>query len=326
MPLLNRCRRRAHLPLHFALRRRAGRIHRAVWFALIAPWMLLSACSPAETANGTPAPSPTPSTPPPTPPPAPPPAPSPGTTPTAQLPWSTYGKLTLPVDEDGTRGADEIAAADLANYSSRYWYHPANGQLAQSGYRAAGGETVFWAPTNGNGTTGNSDFPRTEMREQLDLGSSDRNWRLTGTHIQRGTVTVTRLPTPLRSGQSTHVVFAQMHSVDNAPPVKLIFEAAADGSTSVFGNYNLRRRAGTSENSRIALPMALGRAFSYEIRVVDGDVTTTIDGRVIDSRNLRPIWTFEQFYFKAGNYLGNNSSDSTGFGEVVYSAIERIHR
>ena len=246
--------------------------------------------------------------------------------PAGRLPWSTYGKLTLPVDEDGRNGADEITAADLPNYSSVYWFHPSAGQLSQSGYRANGGETVFWTPTNGNGRTGESDFPRSEMREQLELGSNDVNWRLTGTHIQRGTVAVTRLPTPLIPGRTATLIFAQMHSVDNAPPVKLVFQSNADGSTKVFGNYNLRRRAGNSENSRVELPMALGRQFTYEIKVVNGTVTTTINGQVIDSRDLRPLWTFEQFFFKAGNYLGNNTSTATGYGEVVYSAIERAHR
>lgn len=230
----------------------------------------------------------------------------------------------MPVDEDGSRGPDEIDAADLVSYSSRYWFNPSDGQLSQAGYRARGGETVFWVPVNG--AASGSDLPRSEMREQLELGSNSTNWRLTGTHIQRGTVIVTRLPTPLRAGQTTRVIFAQMHSVDNAPPVKLIFQAAADGTTSVFGDYNVLRRAGNSENSRIALPIALGQAISYEIRVVDGEVTTTVNGRVIDSRNLRPIWTFEEFFFKAGNYLGNNSSNASGYGEVVYTAIERVHR
>ncbi|MBA4284775.1 MAG: hypothetical protein C0434_04515 [Xanthomonadaceae bacterium] len=246
--------------------------------------------------------------------------------PTGTLPWSTYGRLTLPVDEDGRNGADEIAAADLPNYSSIYWYHPVAGQLSQASYRALGGETVFWTPVNGSGATGDSDFPRSEMREQLELGSNTVNWQLGGTHIQRGTVAVTRLPTPLAAGRTTRVIFAQMHSVDNAPPVKLIFQRGTDGTTTVFGDYNLRRRPGNSENSRIVLPMPLGKSFSYEIKVVNGEVTTTIDGQVIDRRDLRFVWSFEEFFFKAGNYLGNNTSTATGYGEVVYSAIERVHR
>ncbi|WP_022975195.1 polysaccharide lyase family 7 protein [Nevskia ramosa] len=232
----------------------------------------------------------------------------------------------MPVDEDGSDGADEIPASELANYSSIYWFNPSSGQLAQSGFRATGGETVFWTPVNGNGRTGDSDFPRTEMREQLELGNNRVNWRLTGTHIQRGTVTITRMPTPLTSGRTTLLFFAQMHSVDNSPPVKLVFQRAPDGTTTVYGNYNLRQRTGVGENSDIQLPMAIGTKFSYEIRVVDGTVTTTINGKVIDRRDLRPAWLFQEFYFKAGNYLGNNTSTASGYGEVVYSSIQTIHQ
>lgn len=307
--------------------------------ALLVPLLLASGCGPTDPTSGadnmpapvpaTPPPAPTPGpapTPPPAPAPGPPPSPPPAPVPTSRLPWSSYGKLTLPVDEDGRNGADEIPASDLANYASVYWYHPTAGQLSQAGYSAVGGETVFWAPVNGSGTTGSSDFPRSEMREQLVLGSNTTNWRLSGTHIQRGTVIVTRLPTPVRTNVVTRVIFAQMHSVDNSPPVKLIFQRNPDGTTVVFGDYNQFQRPGSSESSRIVLPMPLGRSFRYEIRVDDGIVKTSIDGREIDSRDLRLLWSFQDFYFKAGNYLGNNTATATGYGEVIYTAIERVHR
>ncbi|MCQ8780228.1 hypothetical protein NQU49_26895, partial [Escherichia coli] len=67
--------------------------------------------------------------------------------------WSQYGKLTLPVDEDGKAGADEIFATDLDNYSSIYWYKPSSGQLTRSGHIGVAGETVFWTPVSGNNAT-----------------------------------------------------------------------------------------------------------------------------------------------------------------------------
>lgn len=246
--------------------------------------------------------------------------------PTSILPWSSYGKLTLPVDEDGSEGADEIPAADLVSYSSIYWFNPSPGQLSRSGYRAQGGETVFWTPVNGNGRTSESEFPRTEMREQLDLNDDSGNWRLSGTHIQRGTVTITQLPTPTTFERDAIITFAQMHSVNNVPPVKLQIQSSQNGTTKVFGNYNLRQREGNAVNSDIELPVVIGTKFSYEIKVVDGTVTTTIDGTMIDRRDLRPAWLFQEFYFKAGSYLGNNSATASGFGEVVYSSIQTIHQ
>lgn len=240
--------------------------------------------------------------------------------------WSQYGKLTLPVDEDGKPGADEIEAADLDNYSSKYWYQPAPGQLTRSGYNATGNETVFWTPVNGNGITKTASTPRTEMREQKNLGKSRGNWGLSGTHIQTGTVAITAIPTPIKSSTKTFIVFAQIHSVDNAPPIKLFFQRLSNGSTEILSNYNTKPVSGSSVNSPVRVPMHLGDKFNYEIRMVNGIVTTLINGKVLDTQNLNKAWKGAEFFFKAGSYLGNNDQTARGYGEVAYSSIEVTHQ
>ncbi len=240
--------------------------------------------------------------------------------------WSQYGKLTLPVDEDGKPGVDEVEAADLENYSSRYWYHPSLGQITRGGYVAEGDETVFWTPANGNATTEGSSFPRTEMREQTVLGNSKVNWGLTGTHIQRGTVVVSSLHSPLKSGGRTVVFFGQLHSVGTVPPIKLLFQRLANGTTEVLSNYNTKQTAGASRNSPTKLSIKLGEKFTYEIRVVDGIVTTIVNDTVLDVRDMTKAWKGAQLYFKAGSYLGNNAKSARGAAEVVYSNIDVIHR
>lgn len=240
--------------------------------------------------------------------------------------WSQYGKLTLPVDEDGKPGADEIEAADLDNYSSRYWYQPAPGQLTRSGYIATGDETVFWTPVNGNGITKTASTPRTEMREQKILGKNRGNWGLSGTHIQTGTVTVTAIPTPIKSSTKTFIVFAQIHSVDNAPPIKLLFQRLSNGSTEIFSNYNTKPVKGSSVNSSVRVPVHVGDKFNYEIRMVNGIVTALVNGKVLETQNLNKAWKGAEFYFKAGCYLGNNDETARGAGEVAYSSIEVTHQ
>ena len=253
-------------------------------------------------------------------------APADAATSAAGMRWSQYGKLTLPVDEDGKPGVDEVEAADLDNYSSRYWYQPALGQITRGGYVADGGETVFWTPANGNATTENSSFPRTEMREQTVLGNSKVNWGLAGTHIQRGTVVVSSVHSPLKSGGRTVLFFAQLHSVGTVPPIKLLFQRLANGTTEVLSNYNTRQTAGESRNSRTKLPIKLGEKFTYEIRLIDGIVTTVVNGTVLDVRDMNKAWKGAQLYFKAGNYLGNNAKSARGAAEVIYSYIDVVHQ
>ncbi len=240
--------------------------------------------------------------------------------------WSAYGKLTLPVDQDGKAGADEIEASALDNYSSTYWYQPTSGQRAQSGYSATGGETVFWTPVNGDGTTESSSYARTEMREQVVSGNNRINWGLAGTHIQKGTVVVSQLPTAISSTSKTFLVFGQMHSVDNSPPMKMIFQRLPNGTTEVMSNYNTKRAGGASQNSTVRVPIRIGEKFTYEIRLIDGTITTLVNNIVLDVRDMSSGWNGAQLFFKAGSYLGNNAQTATGYGEVVYSTFEVVHQ
>lgn len=244
----------------------------------------------------------------------------------ARIDWSTYGKLTLPVDEDGKAGADEIGASDLGNYSSVYWYNPSQGQLTQSGHVATAGETVFWTPVNGNATTTNSSYPRTEMREMASLVGLRNDWALMGTHIQRGTVAVTHIQDALDGKSRVFLVFAQLHSPNNSPPVKLYFQRLANGNTEVLSNYNTTPEGGSSANSSVKVAVALGEKFDYEIRLVDGILTTLVNGKVLDVRDMTRAWRNDLFFFKAGSYLGSNIQTGTGYGEVVYSKLEVIHQ
>jgi hypothetical protein len=245
---------------------------------------------------------------------------------TTSMPWAHYGKLTLPVDEDGKPGADEVEGADVGNYSSQYWYQPAKGQRTRSGYIASGDETVFWAPVNGTGRTKTATTPRTEMREQISVGDNSINWGLSGNHVQKGTVVLTAIPTPIRSNTRTFIVFAQIHSVGNAPPIKLFFQRLPNGSTEVLSNYNTKPVKGASVNSPVKIAVRLGEKFTYEIRLVNGTVTTIVNGTVLDVRNMSKAWKGEEFFFKAGDYLGNNDGTARGFGEVLYTDIHVSHQ
>ena len=239
--------------------------------------------------------------------------------------WSRYGKLTLPSDEDGNKGPDEIAAADFDSYSSEFFHRAKPGEVTAGGYRAGGGESVFWAPVDGGATTKNAKYVRSEFREQIEIGSNSVNWPLTGTHVMSGTVLVSLLPTPKTADDKAKTVIAQIHGVEVAPPIKLQLAGEKDGSTTVYAIYNPRPKAGDPSTSK-KLTVAMCTPITYEIRVADGVMTTTVNGEVLDSRDLKPEWSAETFYFKAGNYVQNSPKNATGAGEVVYSALAISHQ
>lgn len=239
--------------------------------------------------------------------------------------WSRYGKLTLPSDEDGKKGPDEIAAADFDTYSSEFFHRAKPGEVTAGGYRAGGGESVFWAPVDGGATTKNAKYVRSEFREQIEPGSDSANWPLTGTHVMSGTVLVSLLPTPLKPDDSVKTVIAQIHGVETSPPIKLQVSGSDDGSATVYAIYNARPKAGDTSNSK-KLKIGMCTPIQYEIRVADGVLTTTVNGEVLDSRDLKAEWSAETFYFKAGNYLQNSPKNATGAGEVVYSALAISHQ
>lgn len=255
-------------------------------------------------------PPPPPPAPAPAPPPPPPPPPPPAT---PMIAPSSYGKLTLPIDIDGRSGADEIPAASL----------PPAGSFSSEHFRFVNGVAIFSSPVVGP-TTSSARYVRSELREQMVLGSDRANWSLTGTHVQSGTVKVVQLPTPLVAGGAVKTVVAQIHGFDAPPPIKLQVLQQGTSAPVIYAIYNRSpASSSTFQSQRVSVP--LGRAFTYEIRVVNGLMTTRIDGQLVDSHSLLPDWSANTFYFKAGNYVQNDPTTATGSAVVEHSALKVTH-
>ena len=224
---------------------------------------------------------------------------------------ASYGKLTLPTDADGNGSADEITAAALAaGYASEY-------------FRVQDGAAVFTAPVNGGGRTPNAKYVRSELREQMVLGSDRDNWPLdSGLHVQRGRVRVDELPTPIGPAVVKTVV-AQIHGVDAAPPIKLQVARNSAGRVTLYGIYN-RTPAGDNV-SGTAVEISVGEAFDYEIRVAAGVLTLTVNGSLLDTVSLS-AWAGLRAYFKAGNYVQNTPDNATGRAVVTHLALSAEHR
>lgn len=253
------------------------------------------------------------------------PQPQPRPTTVATIRWQNYGKLTLPVDSNRDGVADDIQASDLDTYQSSYFYHTKAGQKTAEGYVAGNGDTVFWAPVNGGGTTKSTDTVRSEMREQLTLGKDTDNWSIVGTHIQTGTVRVTKLPKAKNSGAPVKTIVAQIHVFNsNSPPLKLQFSSSSADGTVVYAIYNdSPTRDGYSISPQIK--MALQETFTYELKMADGIMTTKVNDQLLSTRDMRANWSNSKFYFKAGNYIQNTPKEASGNAEVVYSALTVTH-
>jgi len=200
-------------------------------------------------------------------------------------------KLTLP---DAT--ATEISASQLnGGYTSTYFYTGPDGAM------------TFWAPVTG-GTTANSSYPRSELRELISPQNSSSNWLGFGTHILRGQCKVLQAPSTQK------LIVGQVHGYNVQLLVKLQWEDGqleASVKNNPVGGGSTRYPLGSA---------ALGSLITYEIKVVDGVVSVTANGRSMshDFFATDPAWRSVTYYFKAGNYLQDNAGLPVEGGIVAF--------
>ncbi len=153
---------------------------------------------------------------------------------------------------------------------------------------------VFACPDNG-ATTRESHFPRSELRT---IGE----WTFSGMHTLSATLAVTQQPA------SGDIIIGQIHGNGQgteAFKIRWINGDIVAGVKISPGN--------TEARYPLLHGLALGQRFSYTIAQSDHVVTVTVNG-VSHSFSFDPSWdTAGTVYFKAGNYLQDNSaSGSTG--------------
>ncbi|MFT4171652.1 MAG: polysaccharide lyase family 7 protein [Rhodocyclaceae bacterium] len=210
----------------------------------------------------------------------------------------SHWKLQLP-DADTT----EIPASTLsAGYTSQYFYTDTDGAM------------TFWAPTTG-ATTQNSHYPRSELREMLDPSSSKVNWGWQGTHIMKLTGKVVKLPS------TGKVIVAQIHAIEedgtNAPPlVKIVFN-----TNQLDGQVKSDSSGSGSDVHNYFTNIAVGDRYDVEIRVTNGVAFITVNGdtRSVDFVSMDAGWKNLKYYFKAGNYVQDNSADGGSATTKLYS-------
>jgi alpha-tubulin suppressor-like RCC1 family protein len=245
--------------------------------------------------------------------PAPPDCPAPPTNIYASDPWQNLGywKLTTPVDgTDSGDSADEVKQPALKTLDNQDYFD-----------RRTDGSIMFRARVDGATTSGSS-FPRSELREMTQDGQYNRAaWSSAcGTH--RMTVTQAITAQPNRSNPEDPVVAGQIHDggVDDGrgdvamirlEGSRLFVEADGNDRGTLDSNYQLGQRFTVSLTAR-----ASGITVRY-----DNSANNT--GKTIGP--FAPTVNNKQWFFKAGCYPQANTSNGTGYGEVVIYSVDVSH-
>lgn len=219
-------------------------------------------------------------------------------------------KLTLPVS--GSSG-NALEVKNLAGFEqSTYFYDSADGGM------------VFRADTTG-ATTSGSRYPRSELREMA--GSDLAWWTLADGGTMSGTLKVDAVPVKT-GGVDGRLIFAQIHGTSEEL-LRMYWENGSvyfvnDQSGPSNNETNFYFANAKGEPPRIAK----GEVFSYLIDVQGDTMSVQIfaDGQTYSSvSKLSSVWQSDEFYFKAGVYLGVNSSSGTGSGQVSYYGLDYSH-
>jgi len=218
----------------------------------------------------------------------------------------SYWKVTLPVrSEKESEQPLEISQPELATYRLDPWFMPTSDKKG----------VIFRAPVNAP-TTGDSDYPRSELREMSAEGEKTVFWpSTTGTHTLFLDEAITAVP---KSKQQ--VVAGQIHGDDDD---LLVIRLEYPTLSIVRGKKDVYT---LDEN------YTLGKRFTVEFVVRDGRISVYYNG------STAPVYTLEKrlqmAYFKAGVYTQSNcetedSSDlctADNYGEVVLYRATITHQ
>jgi chitodextrinase len=244
----------------------------------------------------------------------------------------TKWKITLP---------DASEVQNLTNYQHNSWFYT----------DSSTGGMVFVSPNLG-GTTQNSSYTRSELREMLNASAGTKslgnNWvtstSSSTTKQQAGgvdgtmnaTLRVDRVSTTGESGKVGRVVVGQIHGPDTEPIRLYYHKRPSDSKGAIyFGTDDLNNNntwvnvIGGPSSLNPSNGIALGQKWSYEIKVVglkmtvkvtpEGGSTTTV------TYNLPSGYNDKYLYFKAGVYNQNNTGDSSDHVKATFFNLTHVH-
>ena len=206
-------------------------------------------------------------------------------------------KLTLPIGD-----AEEKSGGELASFVHPELYHPGRG-----------GGWVFNAPAGGS-STGNSSYPRTELRELS--GGKEADWtNAQGVHEMTIQQAITATPK-----SKPWVVAGQIHDADD-DVLRILLKG--NQLYAAFTKFNEDRGNGKhpdAEPQLIDANYRLGTAFNIRITADPSGIKVFYNGQLKASAT----GTFKGGYFKAGAYTQSDEKGD-GAGEVVIYGLSVKH-
>ena len=221
---------------------------------------------------------------------------------TASLPAEiinlTNWKLTLPINTEAPGSPDEIKQPQLANYTNQDFFHIND---------SASG--VVLRANAGGYTTRGSNYPRTELREMDNDGTTEASWsNASGVHKLSITQAVTALPP-----KKPHVVTAQIHDAkDDIVMIRL-------ENKSLFVQADGKNVGELDDN------YVLGTIYGIDIIATSEGIDILYNGQLKATYDK----VGSGYYFKAGCYIQSNISrgdSADAFGEVVIYDLSVSHR
>lgn len=244
----------------------------------------------------------------------------------------TYNTTTEALHLQGTAGNNhfnlgigrpsghvDITPASLAlNYSESPYYYLNPSKTA----------VILRTPVNGGRTTTGTQYPRTEFREYDQDNTTKTAFNPSaGTHIIRGHSKIIHLaPT------KPWMVFAQMHDesgISGSSDTIKIMTRVDGGSLRLLATFGE-----PLQDSAVVLPylkdsIAVGDEFDWEIKIVEGVTTISIDGVVKITNNMFVGKSSVKQYFKAGLYAQSNTTTEGGnaneYFEIELSKLQHWH-
>ncbi|TVZ58648.1 alginate lyase [Flavobacteriaceae bacterium MAR_2010_105] len=206
------------------------------------------------------------------------------------------------------------------------------------------GSLVFYAYPS-EGTTANTKYSRSELREQMEPGNNNVNWTFAQGATLKGKLAMEEV-TKDNNGKYHRVIIMQIHGRltdeqrdligqkdNNAPPILKIYwdkgkirvKTKVLKNPSLTGDVLLHEEA-WDDDEGFNFEQEVGfRKFILEVKVSDGKMVVILNNseyKVYENIHMRKWGIFEN-YFKAGNYF--QSRDEGAYAKVKYYSLEVKH-
>ena len=206
------------------------------------------------------------------------------------------------------------------------------------------GSLMFYAYPS-EGTTANTKYSRTELREQMEPGNNNVNWTFAQGGTLKGKLAMEEV-TRDSDGKYHKVIIMQIHGRltdaqrdligqkdNNAPPILKIYwdkgkirvKTKVLKNPSLTGDLLLLEEAwDDDEGFNFEQEVGFGK-FTLEVKVSDGKMVVVLNNseyKVYENIHMKKWGVFEN-YFKAGNYF--QTRDEGAFAKVKYYTLEVSH-